>query len=105
MIHITPAARTRLQELLVEHPEDPIVRITVKDLDEARLVFSITLESAAQPDDYIQDIEDLTIAIEAGAAPRMQDITLDYLPLEGFRFLHPHGPPQEESLLGPISLN
>lgn len=102
MIHVTAAAITRLQKLLLEHPEDPIVRITLKDLDEARLVFSITLESAAQPDDHIQNVEDLTIAIESTAVPRMQDITLDYIPLEGFRFLHPH---DEESLLGSISLN
>jgi hypothetical protein len=91
--------------LVLEHPDDPIVRITLKDLDQARLVFSITLEAVAQPEDDIQRLEDLTIAIEAAAALRMQDITLDYIPLEGFRFLHPHGRQEEESLLGPISLN
>jgi len=63
----------------------------LKDLDEARLVFSITLEPAALIDDEIEEIDGVMIAIDAQAVPRMHDITLEYAPAEGFRFLHPGG--------------
>jgi Fe-S cluster assembly iron-binding protein IscA len=105
MIQVTSSALRRLQHLLLEHPEDPIVRITLKDLDEARLVFSITLEPTAQADDEIEEIDGVMIAIDAQAVPRMHDITLEYAPTEGFRFLHPTQEAEDESPLGPFSFN
>jgi hypothetical protein len=66
IIAVTVAAITRLKAIQVDHPEDPIIRIIVRDLDQTRLNFSITLEAAAQPD----------------------GVTLDYTTTDGFRFLH-----------------
>ena len=57
MIVVTLPAIEKLKALLVEHPEDHVVRITVKDLDEHRVAFSLTLEETAQPGDEIQVIE------------------------------------------------
>ena len=51
MIIVTQAAINKLKALLAEHPEAQVVRITVKDLDDRRLTFGLTLEEAAQPDD------------------------------------------------------
>ena len=89
MIIVTPAAIQKLSALLMEHPEDPVVRIVVTDLDDHRLAFGLTLEEEAQPGDEIQVIEGLTVAIEKRSAPRMDGMTMDYREPEGFRFLHP----------------
>jgi Fe-S cluster assembly iron-binding protein IscA len=107
MIRVTPAAVTKLQGLLLENPDDSIVRITLKDLDDERLVFTITLESNPHPDDQIQEADGLMLAIGAQAAHRMDGITLDYEPSHGFRFSHPshehgHG---DTPLHTPINLN
>lgn len=88
MIAITVAAIAKLKALQVNHPEDPVVRISVRDLDESRLSFSITLEANTQPDDDVQEIDGLTIAVDRRSAPRMEGVTVDYTEGEGFRFLH-----------------
>lgn len=88
MIAITVAAITRLKAIQIDHPEDPIIRITVRDMDQASLNFNISLEAAAQPDDAIQHIDGLTIALERRSATRMDGVTLDYTSTDGFRFLH-----------------
>lgn len=87
-IHITVAAIIQLKAIQFHHPADPVVRISVRDLDESRLSFSITLESTAQSDDYIQQVDGLTIAVDLRSAPRMEGVTVDYTEATGFRFLH-----------------
>ena len=88
MIAITVAAITQLKAIQVHHPEDPVVRISVRDLDDSRLSFSITLEATPQPDDDVQQIDGLTIAMNRQSAPRMERVTVDYTEATGFRFLH-----------------
>ncbi len=88
MISITVAALTKLKTIRVDHPEDPIVRITVRDLDDHRLSFNITLVSSAVADDAVQQIDGLTIAVERRSVSRMDGVTLDYADPGGFRFLH-----------------
>jgi Fe-S cluster assembly iron-binding protein IscA len=90
MIMLTHTAVQKLKGLIVEHPQDPIVRIRLQDLDDERLAFSITLEDSTQPDDEVQQIDGLTVAVDGRSAPRMDGITLDYLEPGGFKFLHPH---------------
>lgn len=85
---LTQSAVERLKALIREHPEDPIVRVQVKDVDEQRLAFSITLESRVQPDDQAQIIDGLTMAVPAASALRMEDITMDYQKSGGFTFHH-----------------
>jgi Fe-S cluster assembly iron-binding protein IscA len=89
MIFLTEQAVTKLKVLILEHPEDPFVRLMVRDLDEGRLSYNITLEDTVQPDDEVQEVKGLTLAIEGRSAPRMQGITLDYQEPEGFIFIHP----------------
>ena len=88
MIAVTIAAIAKLKAIQAHHPEDPVVRISVRDLDDSRLSFSITLEANAQPDDDVQQIDGLTIAIDRQSAPRMEGVTVDFTEAEGFRFLH-----------------
>ena len=88
MIAVTVAAIAQLKAIQLHHPEDPVVRISVRDLDDSRLSFSITLESNTQPDDDVQQIDGLTIAIDRRNAPRMERVTVDYTEASGFRFLH-----------------
>jgi len=88
MIAITVAAITQLKAIQVRHPEDPVVRISVRDLDDSRLSFSITLEATPEPDDDVQQIDGLTIAMNRQSAPRMERVTVDYTEATGFRFLH-----------------
>ena len=88
MIAITVAAIAKLKMIQVDHPEDPVVRISVRDLDESRLSFSITLEANTQPDDDVQHIDDLTIAVDRQSAPRMEGVTVNYTEGDGFCFLH-----------------
>jgi len=100
---LTRSAVERLKVLIVEHPEDPIVRVQVKDVDDQRLAFSITLEDQVQPDDQARTIDGLTVAIPAASAARMDGITMDYQDPGGFKFHHtPH---QDEPPLDLISLN
>ena len=89
MIRVTQAALLKLKALILEHPDDPVVRIGLKDLNEHQMVFSITLENRIEPDDVVQDCEGLTIAVSAGSAARMDEITLDYRERGGFSFQHP----------------
>ena len=77
MIAVTLAAIAKLRAIQTHHPEDPIVRVSVRDVDDTRLNFSITLEADTQPDDYIQDVDGLTIAIDRRSAPRMERVTVD----------------------------
>ncbi|MCC2643747.1 MAG: putative Iron-sulfur cluster assembly protein [Nitrospira sp.] len=90
MLNLTWAAIERLRELIEEHPEDPVVRITLRDLDEQRLSLSITLESAAQEEDEVQHIEGLTIALDRTSVHRTNGMTVDYQE-KGFTFVHPPG--------------
>lgn len=85
---LTRSAVERLKMHIVEHPEDTIVRIQVKDLDDQRLAFSITLEEQVQPEDQAQIIEDLTVAVPAGSAARLDGVILDYQEARGFTFQH-----------------
>ena len=91
MIAVTFAAIARLKAIRVNHPEDPVVRISVRALDDSRLSFSITLEETAQSDDTLQEVDGLTIAVDPRSAPRMEGVTLDYTEGDGFRFLHDEG--------------
>ena len=104
MIHVTPAASFKLKALILEHPDDPVVRITLKDMDERRVVFSITLENRIQADDVVQDCDGLTVAVGAESAARMDGVTLDHREPEGFCFSHPQQE-DESSLFGESDLN
>ena len=88
LIAVTVAAIAQLKAIQVHHPEDPVVRISLRDLDDSRLSFNITLEAIAQPDDDVQQIDGLTIAVDRRIAPRMEGVTVDYNEADGFRFLH-----------------
>ncbi len=88
MIAVTFAAITKLRAIQTHHPEDPIVRISVRDVDDSRLSFSITLEATTQPDDDVQQMDGLTIALDRRSASRMERVTIDYTEASGFRFLH-----------------
>ena len=89
MVKVTQSAVEKLRALIVEHPEDPIVRVQVRDRDTNSLTFKITLEDKTQPDDEIQDVQGLTIAIEGTSAVRMDGMTIDYQESDGFKFNHP----------------
>jgi len=88
MIAVTIAAIAKLKAIKIHHPEDPIVRISVRDLDDSRLSFNITLEANTRPDDDVQQVDGLTIAVDRRSAPRMVGVTVDYTEADGFRFLH-----------------
>lgn len=88
MIAVTVAAIAKLKVIQAHHPEDPVVRISVRDLDDSRLSFSITLEANTQPDDDVQQIDGLTIVVDPRSAPRMEGVTVDYTEAAGFRFFH-----------------
>ena len=88
MITVTLAAIAQLKAIQVHHPEDPIVRISVRDVDDSRLSFSITLEANTQPDDDVQHIDGLTVVMDRRSAMRMEGVTVDYTEAAGFRFLH-----------------
>ena len=88
MIAVTIAAIAKLKAIQIHHPEDPIVRISVRDVDDSRLSFSITLESNTEPDDVVQHVDGLTIAMDRLSATRMEGVTVDYTESDGFRFLH-----------------
>ena len=88
MIGVTVAAISQLKAIRVDHPEDPIVRIAVRDLPDHRLSFSITLERSVHPEDDTQDIDGVTFAIERRSVSRTEGVTLDYSASKGFRFLH-----------------
>lgn len=100
---LTRSAVARLKALIHEHPEDPIVRVQVKDLDEQRLSFSITLEDRVQSNDEVQIVDSLTVAIPSASALRMNGITMDYQEPDGFKFHH--SDQQNDPLLNIISLN
>ncbi|MGE3979559.1 MAG: hypothetical protein AB7F94_18540 [Nitrospira sp.] len=97
------SAVERLKALIREHPEDPIVRVQVKDLDEQRLSFSITLEDRVQSNDQVQIVDGLTVALPAASAVRMNEITMDYQEPGGFKFHH--ADQRNDPLLNIISLN
>ena len=88
MISLTIAAIARLKAIQLHHPEDPVVRISVRDIDDSRLSFSITLESNAESSDTVQQIDGLTIAMDRRSAARMEGVLVDYSESKGFRFLH-----------------
>jgi Fe-S cluster assembly iron-binding protein IscA len=88
MISLTIAAIARLKAIQLHHPEDPVVRISVRDIDDSRLSFSITLESNAESNDTVQQIDGLTIAMDRQSAARMEGVLVDYSESKGFRFLH-----------------
>lgn len=88
MITVTVAAIAQLKLIQINHPEDPVVRVSVRDLNDSRLSFNITLDATTQPEDDVQQVDGLTIAVDRLSAPRMEGVTLDYTEAGGFRFLH-----------------
>lgn len=88
MLNLTQKAVDRLRALLLEHPEDPVVRITVRDMDAQRLSLAITLEAAAREEDMVEQIEGLTIASDRSSAHRTSGMTVDYQ-AGSFSFVHP----------------
>jgi len=92
MIHMTPPAAEKLHALITEHPEDPIVRLAIRDRDDKGLIFSITLEGVVTQEDSVIDIEGLTIAVDPSCVQRIEGGTLDYEEHAGFRFRHPEPP-------------
>lgn len=100
---LTRSAAERLKALIREHPEDSIVRVQVRDLNEQRLSFSITLEDRAQPNDEVQIVDGLTMAIPIAGAANMNEIVMDYQEPDGFKFQH--GDHQNDPRLNVISLN
>ena len=100
---LTRTAVEQLKALIIKHPEDPIVRVQVKDVDDQRLAFSITLEDRVHPDDQARTIDGLTVAIPAASAARMDGITMDYQDPGGFKFHHTTH--QDDPPLDLISLN
>ena len=102
---LSHSAIQALKALIAEHPEDPFVRVSLQDLDDQRLLFSITLEAELKPDDQRFDCEGLTIGIEGRNAPRMEGVTLDYQEGKGFTFLHPARGDHGWEGPDPISLN
>ena len=103
MMKVTPSAVQHLKALILAHPEDPIVRVQVKDLDDHRLTFNLTLEDKVQPDDEVQTIHGLTVAVAGSSAARLEGITMDYQEPGGFKFHHAE--PREDFRLDPINLN
>ncbi len=94
MMNLTWTAIERLRKLIEEHPEDPVVRITLRDVDAQRLSLSITLEPSAQEEDEVQHIEGLTVALERGSVHRTNGMTVDYR--DGrFNFVHPSASDQD----------
>ena len=88
MIAVTIAAIAKLKAIQVNHPADPVVRISVRDLNDSRLSFGITLEANTLPDDDVQQVDGLTIAVDRRSAPRMERVIVDYTEANGFRFIH-----------------
>ena len=110
MINMTQAAIGQLKAIMLEHPEDPIVRIMIRDLSEAQLQYSITLEDATQPDDDIQEIAGLTVAVEATSASRVDGVMVDFDDMKGFLFIHPesghhHGEAENPFDFSSLNLN
>ena len=70
MSHVTPAAHHHLIQLLSEHPEERLVRIEMKDIDDHRIAFNIALESDEKPDDAVHVCDGLTIAVAANSVAR-----------------------------------
>lgn len=101
MMNLTWSAIERLRTLTNEHPEDPVVRITLRDVDEQRLSLSITLEPAAQEEDEVQHIEGLTVALERASVHRTNGMTVDFQAGKGFTFVHP--PAEDLGLIMPSS--
>ncbi len=103
MVTLTAEAIRKLKALILEHPEDPVVRLFVRDVDDSRLGFSIVLDSHPHEGDEVQDCDGVTVAVEQQSVPRMSGITVDYAEPGGFTFRHPdHG---DENPLRIISMN
>lgn len=103
MVTLTASAIHKLKALILEHPEDPVVRLFIRDVDESRLGFSIVLDSHPHEGDEVQDCDGVTVAVEGQSAPRMNGITVDYVETDGFTFRHPeHG---DDNPLRVISMN
>lgn len=100
---LTRPAVERLKALIVEHPEDSIVRVQVKDMNDRRLVFSITLEDRVHPQDQAQTIDGVTVAVPAASATRMDSVTVDYQDPGGFKFHHTD--PQDDLPVNLINLS
>lgn len=99
MLNLTWTAIERLRKLTEEHPEDPVVRITLRDLDDERLSLAITLEPVSQEEDEVQHIEGLTVALDRASVHRTNGMTVDYQNGKGFSFVHP--PADELGLIMP----
>ena len=103
MINVTDDAAAKLKTLILEHPEDPIVRLIVSDVDDQRIQFTIMLDSDPQPNDEVQECNGLTVAVEGGSVTRTDGMTLDYNEAEGYKFLHPE--PGDQDFLRLINPN
>jgi len=108
MIKITQKAIDQLRHVMLEHPDDPIVRVTICDLSDTQLQYNITLEDATQEGDNVQDIQGVIFAVESQSVQRMDGVTVDFDPGKGFMFLHPdtdHNHEEEPFDFSSLNLN
>ena len=70
MLNLTRTALERLRALIREHPDDPVVRIAVRDVTAQRLSLSITLEATTRDDDAVEQIDGVTVALDRASAHR-----------------------------------
>jgi len=99
MLTLTRNALERLRALIQEHPEDPVVRITVRDVNAQRLSLSITLEAMSHEGDAVEQIDGVTVALDRASAHRTGGMTVDYREPGGFSFTHPS--PDDSGLIIP----
>lgn len=99
MLNLTRTALERLRALIRDHPDDPVVRIAVRDVTAQRLSLSITLEATTRDDDAVEQIDGVTVALDRASAHRTSGMTVDYREPGGFSFVHP--PAEELGLIMP----
>lgn len=98
MIHLTESALRRLKTLLLEHPDESLVRVAIVREGETSLTHRITLEDEPAEEDHIQEQDGLRVVMDPATAARMRGVTLDFSAegeKQGFIFLHPDAPPDE----------
>jgi Fe-S cluster assembly iron-binding protein IscA len=89
ILRLSRAAVTALREELTAHPGESVVRLAVRDVDEARVSLDITLDAGPHAGDQLQISDGVTIAVAAQSVDRLRGAVLEYDPARGFSLRHP----------------
>lgn len=80
IVEVTPLAAQKLEEALSEQGEsNALLRVMVTPGSHGGFQYNMMIEKEAKEDDFVIDIENLTVLVDSESAPLVEGAQIDYV--------------------------